>query len=110
MKLYHAAGENYKIGEDLCSLLTLVEKGIIEDPGPIMDRWEVSEDYLFADGSIVSFTSDLNEAFEIRSLYNGGKGVILCVESDDLEGATTNDEGYPASRFPVPFELLTVVS
>lgn len=102
MKLYHAAGSGYQQGQDLVSLASQVENGWISDAEltEVLARWpDIGDDYLWADGALVSFTADLDEARAIRDEANGGKGVILCVDAEELKAdglLLKNAEGYPA--------------
>lgn len=116
MKLYHATTKDYRPGDDLFSLARLLEQGVYSDGEvqEIISRWtDVDDSYLFSDGTLISFTPDLQEAHDILKEFNGGQGVILCVDSEELEAEgllTTNSEGYPAAAYGrVDARLLTVL-
>ena len=116
MTLYHATSKHYTPGENLLSLRRLADDGILSDESvsALLGRWELDDSYLFADGELVSFTADRDEAEYILSEYNEGVGSLLALDTNRLaeEGIrlTTNAEGYPAVSGEVPAWLLSVVS
>ena len=122
-RLFHAAGERYREGDDLHSLRYLVEGlEIIDQEDAIrflMERWDMDEEvaanHLYNDdGAAITFARTLEEAQEIREEYNDGKGVILAVECDRLREAgltvIRNAEGYPmVITHTIPAHLLVHV-
>lgn len=119
--LYHAAGPNYQPGEDLLSLQEMQDLGWIEDAElrTLCARWELGEGeeaigaYLAGDGSLVSFTTCLEEARWIRDEHNGCHGLILAVDLEALKADGVrihkNAEGYPSVYTRVEACYLTVV-